>query len=166
MNNSFMDTSSSLTEEDLHNRKLLTVEIPDNGFLQWDKNTDYSIVEAARDRLYNYLIENDEDGSYEGNAKDYLKKELEYTFNAQMTGQNLYQTLTSYLNSERTTSKFLNEMGVKNTFLIPNPLSFNFDKIVFSSVFVSVFVRVSVSFSELHDKRKTKIKNSRGSFNF
>lgn len=92
--------------------KLYTVEIPDEGFIKWDDFVDYDTVNKAKESLFNYLIENDTEESYAGKAKEFLKKELDYAFHAQMDGKTFYQTISSYLGSDKKTSELLKADGI------------------------------------------------------
>lgn len=87
-----------------------TLDIPDDGvdYLQWDRDIDASEI---GNKLYNYLIQHNEDGSYAGNASKYLKDELSDVFNLELDGSQIYRNIQAYLGSDKDASLFLSDMG-------------------------------------------------------
>lgn len=94
-------------------RTLLTVKIPDSGFIKWDQKVKPATLNKIKNGLYRKLAyEKDSDGyiPYAG-AEAELKKELDEVFSYEYDGARLYGTVASYLGSEKNASKFLSSLG-------------------------------------------------------
>ncbi len=78
-----------------NNRNLYTVDIPDEGYLVWDKNISEETVKAV----------------YDGLAK--MGEDIKYapTFDTETTGEDLYGRLSRFFNSDKKASLFLKELG-------------------------------------------------------
>ena len=87
-------------------RNLYTVEIPDNGYLQWDKTTPKNIREHIANGLYEKLIQED----YKGAEKE-LKQELKPIIETPLNGKEMYDNLWTYLGSDKEASQFLKSIG-------------------------------------------------------
>ncbi len=87
-------------------RNLYTVEIPENGYLTWDKTIQKAKRMSIMDKLYKKLIKED----YAG-AETELRKELIPVFDAPINGKELYQNIWTYLGGDKETSQFLNSIG-------------------------------------------------------
>ena len=100
----------SLKEEELPNRNLYTVEIPDdNGsnYLHWGEAVPSDVINSIKQRLFDELVK----GEYEGAEKE-LKRELDNVFKpSNSDGKLVYGTVSSYLGSDKAASEFLNDMG-------------------------------------------------------
>ena len=91
-----------------NNRNLYTVEIPDEGYLQWDKHVSSENIEgikaALKDRgvtdfsRLDNLIENQEKWKDNPNST--------YTF-----GSNIYKVISDYLGGDKNASLFLKDLG-------------------------------------------------------
>ena len=106
-------------------RHLYTVDIPDTGFIKWDKNVRQATVDKIHDALFNKLAyEPNEDGvlEYKG-VENELRRELNDVFNSEYTGQSLYGTVSSYLGGDKNASDFLSKIGYKG---IDYPAGTNF----------------------------------------
>ena len=101
-----LEELNNLTEADIHNRHLYTVEIPDNGYLQWDKTTPKNIREHIANGLYEKLIQED----YKGAEKE-LKQELKPIIETPLNGKEMYDNLWTYLGSDKEASQFLKSIG-------------------------------------------------------
>lgn len=88
-------------------RHLYTVEIPDRGFIVWDKTVTKARRLSIMDKLYKKLIQED----YAGAEAD-LRPELISVFEAPLTGKELYQNIWSYLGSDKEASMFLESIGI------------------------------------------------------
>ncbi len=96
------------------NRNLYTVEIPDdNGKNYLDHNNAVDSKEVGRvlDALYDRLVADEESGYDDKTASAELRKELDSIAKNEMTGRDLYGTLSSYLGSDEEASKFLSSLG-------------------------------------------------------
>lgn len=73
-------------------RNLYTVEIPDGNYISWEKTVSKTQKENVKNELYKKLIEEDYKGA---------EKERKY----------LYGTVSSYIGSDKETSKFFKDIG-------------------------------------------------------
>ena len=87
-------------------RNLYTVEIPDNGYLTWDKTIQKAKRMSIMDKLYKKLIKED----YAGAEKE-LRTEILPVFDAPINGKELYQNIWTYLGSDKEASQFLHSIG-------------------------------------------------------
>lgn len=85
---------------------LYTVDIPDNGFIKWDKNVPKSTRTRIVNELYSVLIQ----GDYAGAERE-LRYELLPMINTALTGKEIYQDIWTYLGSDKEASQFLNKLG-------------------------------------------------------
>lgn len=97
-----------LETQPYHN--LYTVEIPDDGYLEWEKTIDKHNLFKISEALYKKILELDEDELYKGAEKE-LKEELNSVFESETDGKHLYGTITDYLGSEQSASQFLSSLG-------------------------------------------------------
>lgn len=94
-------------------RTLYTVDIPDNGYIQWDKNVRRPTLDKIKNALFRKLAyEPNEDGdySYKG-VENELRRELDNVFNSEYEGSSLYGTVAAYLGSDKNASEFLHSIG-------------------------------------------------------
>ena len=96
-----------------HNTNLYTIEIPDNGYIVWDKDVDTKTKKFVENAVYDKLTtEPNEDGDYVyKGAERELREELQSTFEADINGEELYNDVVVYLGDEKAASKFLNKLG-------------------------------------------------------
>ena len=87
-------------------RNLYAVEIPDSGYIVWDKTVSKSQKEKVKSELYENLIKED----YKGVEKQ-ISTELDNVFSEDFDGKNLYGTVSSYIGSDRETSIFFKNIG-------------------------------------------------------
>lgn len=87
-------------------RNLYAVEIPDSGYIVWDKTVSKSQKEKVKSELYENLIKED----YKGVEKQ-ISTELDNVFSEDFDGKNLYGTVSSYIGSDRETSIFFRNIG-------------------------------------------------------
>lgn len=87
-------------------RNLYTVEIPDGNYISWDKTVSKSQKENVKNELYKKLIEED----YKGAEKE-IFTELNTAFGNELDGKYLYGTVSSYIGSDKETSKFFKDIG-------------------------------------------------------
>ncbi|MBP5792192.1 MAG: hypothetical protein J6W46_00915, partial [Spirochaetaceae bacterium] len=94
-------------------RNLYTIEIPDNGYIVWDKDVDTKTKKYVENAVFEKLTtEPNEDGEYVyKGAERELREELKMTFEADINGQELYNNVAVYLGDEKAASKFLNNLG-------------------------------------------------------
>lgn len=92
--------------EAMTGRNLYTVEIPDNGYIQWDKTIAKNIRQRIVDGLYNKLIQED----YKGAERE-LKQELKPIVETPLNGKEIYDNLWTYLGSDKEASQFLHSIG-------------------------------------------------------
>lgn len=93
---------------------LYTVDIPDDGYIVWDKDVDPKLAKTVKDAVFNKLTtEPNEDGDFEykGVEKE-LQRELKDVFDNEMTGEQLYNNVAVYVGGERNASKLLNKLGI------------------------------------------------------
>lgn len=88
-------------------RHLYTVEIPDSGYIIWDKTVPKAKRMSIMEKLYKKLIKED----YAGAEKE-LRQELIPVFEVPANGKELYQNIWSYLGGDKETSQFLRSIGV------------------------------------------------------
>ena len=93
-------------ETDVIKRNLYTVEIPDNGYLQWDNTVPKETRRKIVDGLYNKLIQED----YKGAEKE-LRQELLPIVETPLNGKEVYDNIWTYLGSDKEASQFLNSIG-------------------------------------------------------
>lgn len=87
-------------------RNLYKVEIPDGNYISWDKTVSKSQKENVKNELYKKLIEED----YKGAEKE-IFTELNTAFGDELDGKYLYGTVSSYIGSNKETSKFFKNIG-------------------------------------------------------
>lgn len=87
-------------------RNLYKVEIPDRNYISWDKTVSKSQKENVKNELYKKLIEED----YKGAEKE-IFTELNTAFGDELDGKYLYGTVSSYIGSDKETSKFFKDIG-------------------------------------------------------
>lgn len=87
-------------------RNLYKVEIPDGNYISWDKTVSKSQKENVKNELYKKLIEED----YKGAEKE-IFTELNTAFGDELDGKYLYGTVSSYIGSDKETSKFFKDIG-------------------------------------------------------
>lgn len=106
-------------------RNLYTVEIPDTGFIKWDKNVRQSTINKVNNALFRKLAyEPNEFGEYDyKGVEDELRRELNSVFNSEFTGQSLYGTVSAYIGGDKNASEFLYSIGYKG---IDYPAGTNF----------------------------------------
>lgn len=106
-------------------RNLYTVEIPDTGFIKWDKNVRQSTVNKIHEALFRKLAyEPNEYGEYDyKGVENELRRELDDVFNSDFTGQSLYGTVSAYLGGDKQASELLYSIGYKG---IDYPAGTNF----------------------------------------
>ncbi|MBO6100316.1 MAG: hypothetical protein J6P07_03160, partial [Spirochaetaceae bacterium] len=108
------DKDFNVDDFDLNGKtNLYTIEIPDNGYIVWDKDVDEKTKKYVENAIFEKLTtEPDEDGNfvYKGAERE-LKEELDMTFGADINGQELYNDVVVYLGDEKAASKFLNKLG-------------------------------------------------------
>lgn len=100
--------------EDNPKTNLYTVDIPDDGYIVWDKDVDPKLAKTVKDAVFNKLTtEPNEDGDFEykGVEKE-LQRELKDVFDNEMTGEQLYNNVAVYVGGERNASKLLNKLGI------------------------------------------------------
>lgn len=91
--------------------KQYTVEIPsdDKKYLIADKNYSKQFMTKIINKLYKFLI-SDEESGYQ-NASRELWDELQYMYSS-TDGLHIYGTISSYLGSDKDASEFLNSLGI------------------------------------------------------
>lgn len=87
-------------------RNLYSVEIPDGDYIVWDKKISNSQKEKVKNELYENLIKED----YKGVEKQ-ISAELDNVFSEELDGKNLYGTVSSYIGSDKETSRFFKNIG-------------------------------------------------------
>lgn len=87
-------------------RNLYTVEIPDGNYISWEKTVSKTQKENVKNELYKKLIEED----YKGAEKE-IFTELNAVFGDELDGKYLYGTVSSYIGSDKETSKFFKDIG-------------------------------------------------------
>ena len=87
-------------------RNLYKVEIPDRNYISWDKTVSKSQKENVKNELYKKLIEED----YKGAEKE-IFTELNTAFGDELDGKYLYGTVSSYIGSDKETSRFFKDIG-------------------------------------------------------
>ncbi len=87
-------------------RNLYTVEIPDGDYIIWNKTVSKLQKEKVKNELYENLIKED----YKGVEKE-ISTELNNVFSEDFDGRNLYGTISSYIGSDKETSKFFKDIG-------------------------------------------------------
>lgn len=87
-------------------RNLYAVEIPDGDYIVWDKKISNSQKEKVKNELYENLIKED----YKGVEKQ-ISAELDNVFSEELDGKNLYGTVSSYIGSDKETSRFFKNIG-------------------------------------------------------
>lgn len=87
-------------------RNLYKVEIPNGNYISWDKTVSKSQKENVKNELYKKLIEED----YKGAEKE-IFTELNTAFGDELDGKYLYGTVSSYIGSDKETSKFFKDIG-------------------------------------------------------
>ena len=111
--NKIIKQIQAITEDDLKdvigNRKLYTVDIPDGGFIKWDKDVNSRTVEKVKRELLNEIFSNPDSAYYSYNPKE-LKDEFDSVFQY-VQGQQLYNNVSAYLEGDINASRFLNKIG-------------------------------------------------------
>ncbi len=97
-------------------RILYEVEIPDNNggnYLSWDKPLERSRKSDIVDRLYEKLLAEDADGSYDNEAaRNGLADELRSAFNSDgLRGGDVYGSVSAFLGGDKAASEFLRDCG-------------------------------------------------------
>lgn len=87
-------------------RNLYTVEIPDGDYIIWNKTVSKLQKEKAKNELYENLIKED----YKGVEKE-ISTELNNVFSEDFDGKKLYGTISSYIGSDKETSRFFKDIG-------------------------------------------------------
>lgn len=87
-------------------RNLYTVEIPDGNYINWEKTVSKTQKENVKNELYKKLIEED----YKGAEKE-IFAELNTVFGDELDGKYLYGNVSSYIGSDKETSKFFKDIG-------------------------------------------------------
>ena len=87
-------------------RNLYTVEIPDNGYLLWDKEYDTKDLTFLKQPLFNRLLD-----EYFGGDKESTQYEVDAIFYDGITGEEFYHSLQHELGSDKAASLFLRENG-------------------------------------------------------
>lgn len=87
-------------------RNLYTVEIPDGNYISWEKTVSKTQKENVKNELYKKLIEED----YKGAEKE-IFTELNAVFGDELDGKYLYGTISSYIGSDKETSRFFKNIG-------------------------------------------------------
>lgn len=87
-------------------RNLYTVEIPDGNYISWEKTVSKTQKENVKNELYKKLIEED----YKGAEKE-IFTELNAVFGDELDGKYLYGTVSSYIGSDKETSRFFKDIG-------------------------------------------------------
>ena len=87
-------------------RNLYTVEIPDGDYIIWNKTVSKLQKEKVKNELYENLIKED----YKGVEKQ-ISTELNNVFSEDFDGKKLYGTISSYIGSDKETSKFFKDIG-------------------------------------------------------
>jgi len=105
-----LDEIKNYTEEDLKKRRLYTVEIPDNGYIVWDKPVRKQTADKIKHALFNEITTNPDSAYYNYYSKTDLLQELESVF-SYMEGQQLYRNVSAYLEGDEKASKFLHKIG-------------------------------------------------------
>ena len=87
-------------------RNLYTVEIPDGDYIIWNKTVSKLQKEKVKNELYENLIKED----YKGVEKE-ISTELNNVFSEDFDGKKLYGTISSYIGSDKETSRFFKNIG-------------------------------------------------------
>lgn len=87
-------------------RNLYTVEIPDGDYIIWNKTVSKLQKEKVKNELYENLIKED----YKGVEKQ-ISTELNNVFSEDFDGKKLYGTISSYIGSDKETSRFFKNIG-------------------------------------------------------
>lgn len=87
-------------------KNLYTVEIPDGDYIIWNKTVSKLQKEKVKNELYENLIKED----YKGVEKQ-ISTELNNVFSEDFDGKKLYGTISSYIGSDKETSKFFKDIG-------------------------------------------------------
>ena len=87
-------------------RNLYTVEIPDGDYIIWNKTVSKLQKEKVKNELYENLIKED----YKGVEKQ-ISTELNNVFSEEFDGKKLYGTISSYIGSDKETSRFFKNIG-------------------------------------------------------
>ena len=92
---------------------LYTVEIPDDtgsNYLHWDKPVGREKSDKISKALYDRILREDKDGSYEDEySRAALKRELDSL--SGIDGKDLYGTISTYLGGDKAASEFLRDNG-------------------------------------------------------
>ena len=99
-----LDEIKNYTEEDLKKRRLYTVEIPDDGYLEWEK--EYNAEDLAKIKEAMKTVSPDENAQTNVN-KWHFANPKKNTLN----GATVYETIANYLGSPEAASKFLHSIG-------------------------------------------------------
>lgn len=87
-------------------RNLYTAELPDNGYLLWDKEYDAKDLTSLKQPLFNRLLD-----EYFGGDKENTQYEVDAIFYDGITGEEFYHSLQHELGSDKAASLFLKENG-------------------------------------------------------
>ena len=111
-----LDFIRSLKAEDFNglgefSKHHYSVEIPDNDYyLEEDGVLSAEDNAILRSHLEKEILKRDEDGAYKGHENE-LVKELKTSFPNDITGRDVYGTVSAYLGGDEQASKFLKEVG-------------------------------------------------------
>lgn len=117
------EASIKLLKEKLNKRNLYTVELPDNGYLLWDKEYDAKDLTSLKQPLFNRLLD-----EYFGGDKESTQYEVDSIFYDGITGEELYHALQHELGSDKAASLFLKENGYIGIDYPAQSLSGNIDE--------------------------------------
>lgn len=99
-----LDEIKNYTEKDLKKRRLYTVEIPDDGYLDWEK--EYNAEDLAKIKEAMKTVSPDVNAQTNVN-KWHFANPKKNTLN----GATVYETIANYLGSPEAASKFLHSIG-------------------------------------------------------
>ena len=89
-----------------NNRNLYSVEIPDEGYLLWDKEYSAKELEGIKKALYDRILD-----EYFGGDKESAQYEVDAIFDTGSTGEELYHSIQHELGSDKAASLFLKDLG-------------------------------------------------------
>ena len=88
------------------NRNLYTVEIPDEGYILWDKEYDAKDLQNIKKALYDRIL-----NEYFGGDKENAQYEVDAIFTDGITGEEIYHSIQHKLGSDKAASLFLASQG-------------------------------------------------------
>ena len=89
-----------------NNRNLYSVEIPDEGYLLWDKEYSAKELEGIKKALYDRILD-----EYFGGDKESAQYEVDAIFDTGSTGEELYHSIQHELGGDKAASLFLKDLG-------------------------------------------------------